>query len=186
MGNKLSYRHQWEWLEGLVASSTAVDEALLLCSVAVIAGLSSILYIAIPGATAWAHCPWLRLTAATKMSRSIQDASIFHHAKFDLQALLRLAARLRNRPCTCDLSQEPLSGSLNWVINLVFDDEVQWIFRSPRTYYSLDEETVGKLLASEAATLKFIRKNSSIPVPEVFFYRLYIFSYLARSSADIS
>lgn len=119
----------------------------------------------------WANRPSFHLIAVTKMPHPLHDTSIFHHAKFDLQALLRLAARLRNRPCTCNLSQKPLSGSFNWAINLVFDDGVQWIFRSPRTHYGLNEETVGNLLASEAATLKFIKENSSIPVPEVFSYR---------------
>lgn len=49
---------------------------------------------------------------------------------------------------------------------------MEWIFRSPR--YSrgdLDIETLGTVLASEAATLKYIKQNSLIPVPEVFFYR---------------
>jgi hypothetical protein len=105
------------------------------------------------------------------MPHQLPDANIFLHAKFNLQALLRLAERLRNRPCSCNLSQKPLSGSLNWVIFLTFDDGVEWLFRSPRTYYGLDEEIAGRLLASEAATLKYIKENSSIPVLEVFSYR---------------
>ncbi|KAF2191286.1 hypothetical protein K469DRAFT_720275 [Zopfia rhizophila CBS 207.26] len=68
------------------------------------------------------------------------------------------------------MSQKPKSGSLNWAIILSFDDGVEWVFRSPRTHYGLDEETAGVLLASEAATLKYIRKHSSIPVPEVYSY----------------
>lgn len=109
------------------------------------------------------------------MPHPLCDPNIFLHAKFDTQALLRLAERLRNRPCSCDLSQKPLSGSFNWVINLVFDDGVEWVFRSPRTYYGLDEEIAGNVLASEAATLKYIRENSSIPVPQVFIYRSLFF-----------
>lgn len=60
------------------------------------------------------------------------------------------------------------------MIFLTFDDGVEWVFRSPRTCYSLDEETAGVVLASEAATIKYIRENSSIPVPEVFYYRYVI------------
>lgn len=107
------------------------------------------------------------------MSNRRRDANVFFHARFDVHALLRLAGRLRNRPCTCDLSQKPISGSLNWAIILSFDDGVEWIFRSPRSqkFYGIDEETAGILLASEAATLKYIRNKSSIPVPEVFHYR---------------
>lgn len=100
-----------------------------------------------------------------------RDGNVFFHARFDVHALLRLAGRLRNRPCTCDISQKPSSGSLNWAIILSFDDGVEWIFRSPRKSYGIDQETAGILLASEAATLKYIRKKSSIPVPEVFHYR---------------
>ncbi|KAH8730587.1 hypothetical protein GQ44DRAFT_756462 [Phaeosphaeriaceae sp. PMI808] len=97
-------------------------------------------------------------------------ANIFLHSKFNLQALLHLAERLRNRPCTCDPSQKPKSGSLNWTIVLSFDDGEEWLFRSPRTYYGIDEDVAELLLASEAATLKYIRKNSSIPVPDIFHY----------------
>lgn len=115
------------------------------------------------------------------MSNRRHDANVFFHATFDVQALLRLAGRLRNRPCTCDLSKKPSSGSLNWAIILSFDDGVEWIFRSPRTFYSIDEESAGILLASEAATLKYIRNKSSIPVPEVFHYRSDFLTSLVRS-----
>ncbi|KAF2189972.1 hypothetical protein K469DRAFT_625997, partial [Zopfia rhizophila CBS 207.26] len=104
------------------------------------------------------------------MSNRRRDANVFSHAKFNIYALVHLAEQLRNKRCTCDLSQKPKSGSLNWAIILSFDDGVEWVFRSPRTYYGLDEETAGVLLASEAATLKYIRKYSSIPVPEVYSY----------------
>lgn len=39
-----------------------------------------------------------------------------------------------------DLSQTPASGSLNWAITISFEDGVDWIFRSPRTYYGVDTE----------------------------------------------
>lgn len=32
-------------------------------------------------------------------------------------------------------------------------------------------EVAGELLASEVATIKYIKMNSSIPVPEIFDYR---------------
>ncbi len=106
------------------------------------------------------------------MSNRLHSANVFFHARFDVHALFRLAGRLRNRPCTCDLSQKPSSGSLNWAIILSFNDGVNWIFRSPRTSYGIvDKESVAILLANEAATLKYIRNKSSIPVPEVFYYR---------------
>ena len=99
-------------------------------------------------------------------------AGVFQHARFNLQAVLQLAKQLRNIPCSCDLSQKPKSGSHNWAILLSFNDGVEWLFRSPRTSYGVDEDIAGILLASEAATLKYVRMNSSIPVPDVFYYRL--------------
>lgn len=118
------------------------------------------------------------------MPRPQRDSMVFQYAKFDLQALLRLAERLRNRPCSCDGSQRPLSGSFNWVVNLAFNDGVEWLFRSPRTYkyYGLDEETAAIVLASEVATFKYMRANSFIPVPEVFFYRFGFLSALLTHS----
>ncbi|KAF2271256.1 uncharacterized protein EI97DRAFT_497351 [Westerdykella ornata] len=101
-----------------------------------------------------------------------RDENIFLHAEFDLHALLCLAKRLRKRACTCELSQRPIGGSFNWTIVLSFDDGVEWIFRSPRTHraYGIHDDAAALLLASEAATLKYIKKHSSIPVPEVFYY----------------
>lgn len=97
--------------------------------------------------------------------------NVFRLATFNVPALLDLAGRLRLRPCTCDLSQRPRQGSFNWAITICFEDGVEWIFRSPRNSRGdLDMETLGTVLASEAATLKYIKQNSSIPVPEVFYY----------------
>lgn len=72
---------------------------------------------------------------------------------------------------------------------LSFDDGVEWIFRSPRTSYGIDEESAAILLASEAATLRYIRHKRSIPVPEVFYLRSYFptsqvgFALLTRREA---
>lgn len=105
------------------------------------------------------------------MSGEKTEAKVFAHAKFNVSALLDLGKQIRRKACDCDLSQTPASGSLNWAITISFEDGVDWIFRSPRTYYGVDTETAGSLIASEAATLKYIRRNSSIPVPEVFAFR---------------
>lgn len=98
---------------------------------------------------------------------------IFRYAKFNLDALLALAEKLRCRPCTCDVSKPPKTGSLNWVIFVSFDDGVDWVFRAPLTGLSviITDETASKMLVSEAFTLKYLRAHSSIPVPEVFSYR---------------
>lgn len=97
--------------------------------------------------------------------------NIFFHADFNLTQLLRLAERLRRQPCTCDDSQIPKAGALNWAIFLEFDDGVEWVFRAPCSSYATSQRVAGRLLASEAATLKYGREHTSIPVPEVFHYR---------------
>ncbi|KAG8423879.1 hypothetical protein J3459_008181 [Metarhizium acridum] len=71
-----------------------------------------------------------------------------------------------------------MEGALNWAILLRFDDDTEWIFRSPKTKYALNNDTAHQLWASEAATLTYIREKTHIPVPEVF-------SYCATSENEI-
>lgn len=83
-----------------------------------------------------------------------------------------LAEKLRGRSCTCDESQVPKSGSLNWVIFITFDDAVEWVFRSPRyDILMFSDETASKILVSEASTLKYLEIRCQIPVPKVYSYR---------------
>jgi hypothetical protein len=100
---------------------------------------------------------------------------VFKFSEFDLEALLALASRLRERPCSCDRSKPPLTGSLNWVIFVVFDDGVEWAFRSPHTRSGvrgfLSDENSSRIISSEVATLSYVKSRSSIPVPEVLSYR---------------
>ncbi|KAF7560258.1 hypothetical protein G7046_g3883 [Stylonectria norvegica] len=97
---------------------------------------------------------------------------IHRYATFNVTALLDLAQRLRGRPCTCDSSKSPKSGSLNWAIFVTFDDGVDWVFRSPRSshFTKLRDETASKMLISEASTLKYMTAHCGIPVPEVYAY----------------
>jgi hypothetical protein len=69
------------------------------------------------------------------------------------------------------VSKQAKSGSLNWAILLSFEDGIEWVFRSPRKFHDISPETSAELLESEVATLKYIKLNSSIPVPEVLDYR---------------
>ena len=97
--------------------------------------------------------------------------NIFTYGDFDLQALCRQASTLRRGvPCGCDPQQRPASGSFNWAIFISFEDRVQWVFRSPHPRSFMPMEIGGKLLASEAATLRYLRAQSDIPVPEVYDY----------------
>ncbi|KAL8646385.1 MAG: hypothetical protein Q9226_006877 [Calogaya cf. arnoldii] len=80
-------------------------------------------------------------------------ADIFQYAEFDVNALF------------------PKCGSFNWAVRLEFTDGVGWLLRSPQQGYGhLSEDTSGLLLASEAATLRYIKAHSTIPVPDVFAY----------------
>ncbi|KAL8734519.1 MAG: hypothetical protein Q9166_001419 [cf. Caloplaca sp. 2 TL-2023] len=102
-----------------------------------------------------------------------ERTKIFEHAEFDLLALCQLASSLRGgKSCSCDPAQRPKSGSFNWTVFLLFDDGVEWVLRSPRKDDGIiSDDTNLLLLASEAATLKYIKAYSTIPVPEVFAYR---------------
>jgi hypothetical protein len=95
------------------------------------------------------------------------------HSTFNLPALLEHASQLRNIPCTCDVTQRPQNGSLNWTIFISFEDGVEWVFRSPSAEEDdISLEVAGELLESEVATMKYIKENSSIPISHIFDYRL--------------
>lgn len=99
------------------------------------------------------------------------DSDIFTYAKFDLHALCRHVSTLRQSiQFTCDPDQRPASGSFNWAIFISFEDNTRWFFRSPHSSSLKPMEMGNKLLASEAATLRYLRAQSDIPVPEVYDY----------------
>jgi hypothetical protein len=102
-----------------------------------------------------------------------ETVRIFRYAKFDVAALCRLVGKLRGgQDCICDTSQLPACGIYNWTVRVSFSDGVEWVLRSPRGDGAIKcDETNILLLASEAATPKYIKANSTIPVPEVFAYR---------------
>ncbi len=107
------------------------------------------------------------------MLSKYERATVFQYADFNVPALCRLVSKLRKGQCCfCDTSQVPACGSFNWTILVSFRDGVEWVLRSPRDDGAIkSDETNLLLLASEAATLMYIRANSTIPVPEVFAYR---------------
>ncbi|KAF5535558.1 altered inheritance of mitochondria [Fusarium napiforme] len=96
---------------------------------------------------------------------------IFRWAKFNLEALLLLAEKLRGQSCTCDETKAPKSGGLNWAIFIIFDDGVEWVFRSPRyDTHIFSDETASKTLIIEASTLKYLETHCQMPVPKVYSY----------------
>lgn len=59
---------------------------------------------------------------------------------------------------------------------------MEWIFRSPAAGDDdICAEVAGELLESEVATMKYIKENSSIPVPEIFDYRSVIMLLLVAT-----
>lgn len=93
---------------------------------------------------------------------------IFSYGLFDLDALLALASHLRDGiPCTAKKNKKPSAGCLNWVVFLTFADGVQWVFRSPKFDAQLSDEAMEKQIASEVATMKYLKNNTVVPVPEV-------------------
>jgi hypothetical protein len=106
-----------------------------------------------------------------------KKTGVFFYATFNLSALLHLTGQLRNIPCSCDSSKQPESGNMNWAIFLSFEDGVDWVFLSPRKSHDISPETTAKWLESKVATMKYIKLNSSIPIPEVFEYR-YVIGYI--------
>jgi hypothetical protein len=107
------------------------------------------------------------------MSENTQRSAILRYATFNIGALCKLATASRNEvPCSCDPNQEPMDSSFNWTVTIQFEDGVEWIMRSPRSDYGqFPSELSGKLLASEAITLKHLRQVTDIPIPEVYSYR---------------
>lgn len=96
---------------------------------------------------------------------------IFAYAKFNLDALLSPVTKLRGQPCVVDKLMRPKTGSLNWAIFLVFDDGVEWVFRSPRRSAIITDPSVLKMVISEASTLMFLKTHTSVPVPDVYSFR---------------
>lgn len=102
------------------------------------------------------------------------DSSIFKYANFNVQALCKLASKLREgQTCSCDQAQTSASGDFNWTILIFFADNVQWVLRSSRRDEKLKCDNIKQtLLASEVATMRYIKANSHVPVLEVFAHRL--------------
>lgn len=65
-----------------------------------------------------------------------------------------------------------MNGSFNWAVIVLFEEGVEWIMRSPKSDYGqFPSQLSGELLASEAATLKYLRQVTDIPILDVYSYR---------------
>ncbi|KAI5840870.1 hypothetical protein DFP73DRAFT_633757 [Morchella snyderi] len=69
---------------------------------------------------------------------------------------------------TCTLVSPPLCGSFNLIHVLNFSDGVRWVLRIPlESSQSSEFCTTGRRLESEVMTIHFIRKNTTIPIPDI-------------------
>ncbi len=74
-------------------------------------------------------------------------------------------------PMSCTVIFPPLAGSYNILFPLLFSDGVRWIFKVPMTgYRGRFDDVAAQALESEAMIMRFIRRDTTIPVPEVYSY----------------
>ena len=68
----------------------------------------------------------------------------------------------------CSVSPEPLNGSYNLAYLVTYEDGAQWIFKIPANgYHACFDQVAAEALRSEAQTMKFIKQQTTIPLPAV-------------------
>ena len=73
------------------------------------------------------------------------------------------------RPITCRLLSRTTCGSFNAVFKILFADGTLWILKVPASGHSQCWDVHAReALTSEAFTMRLIRRETTIPVPEVF------------------
>ncbi|CAD6591337.1 MAG: hypothetical protein ASARMPREDX12_005084 [Alectoria sarmentosa] len=73
------------------------------------------------------------------------------------------------RPVDCRLLSHITCGSFNAVITLLFADGTLWVLKVPATgHQQCWDAPAAEALTSEASTMRLIRRETTIPVPEVF------------------
>lgn len=72
-------------------------------------------------------------------------------------------------PMTCKVLYPPLTGSYHILYRLEFDDGVTWMFKVPSTGHEAQfDDLAAKAITSEAMTMRLLKRETSIPVPEVY------------------
>lgn len=102
--------------------------------------------------------------------------AVLEHANFSF--LCSKAVELRRQEEGCPDTLDTLacsvdttkfaSGTFNVVVALDFSDSVQWVARIPLPQDGYDEQHVSSTLLSEICTMKLVRVDTKIPVPQVF------------------
>lgn len=102
-------------------------------------------------------------------------------ASINLDSLPGYASRVRRRyqyrnrqECSaativCEVLSPPLCGSFNILFPLEFTDGVRWIVKIPATgYRERYDEISARALKSEALTMRYLKRETTIPIPEVY------------------
>lgn len=84
-------------------------------------------------------------------------------ARLDLDALCNIASTLRSG-VDCQVSEQFTFGSENVVREIVFKDGIVWI---ARLYF---RDVPPDMVKSEAITMQYVKKHTTVPVPDVFAY----------------
>ena len=84
---------------------------------------------------------------------------------------MSICADTDDSPMTCAVLSPPLAGSYNIIFRLQFSDGVLWIFKVPVTgYHARFDELAAQALTSEAMTMRLVKRDTTIPVPEVYLF----------------
>ena len=106
------------------------------------------------------------------MAKGLQDML----DKVDLEGLRSIASSLRNG-LKCTISEKYTCGAYNLVFEILFDDGKSWIarLRSASPIQVVSQELVFEsptykqhIMESEVATMNYVRRHTTIPVPEVY------------------
>jgi hypothetical protein len=111
---------------------------------------------------------WGQYTRRLKLPSQQLQSRTFE--SLNITALEGIAGNLRGASCRVDTSQYAHGGGEHTVVlELVFDYGVVWIARVTPSE-TISSFNAGKLVLSEIATMKFLKRETKIPVPTVFGY----------------
>jgi len=82
-------------------------------------------------------------------------------------SLCQNASSLRKMPCAYNADVYTFGG-VNIIFELQFDDGVVWIARLRRPDEQSPISGIDFVLESEVATIGFLQRNTTLPIPEVF------------------
>ena len=86
-----------------------------------------------------------------------------------IQQITDLPVSVDNPAIGCRVFSEPLRGSYNLAYRVLFDDGVEWILKVPANgSRARFDRLAADALASEALTMKMIKRATTIPVPTIY------------------